>query len=337
MRPWTSSAGGIQQVVRDAQRGLFTVVIAEALDHISRDQADVATLYKHLKFAGVNIVTLAEGEISELHVGLKGTMNALFLKDLAMKTHRGLRGRVKKGKAGGGLCYGYRVLKQFDGNGGPVRGDREIIAEEADIIRHIIQEFAGGKSPKAIATDLNSEGIPGPLGRAWGDTSIRGHITRGTGTLNNELYTGVLVWNRQRFIKDPSTGKRVSRPRCLCRSSDPQKVSLKPEGILGSGQVSWFSGPLSGPENTSNWITSARHGHTHRCRANCVSTDPLALRSGVQPKASVGTSTIVDPPSTVRVAPVTIEASDEQRNAITAATSSGWAGRPRGTSRVTMP
>lgn len=27
----------------------------------------------------------AEGEISELHVGLKGKMNALFLKDLAKK------------------------------------------------------------------------------------------------------------------------------------------------------------------------------------------------------------------------------------------------------------
>ena len=37
---------------------------------------------------------LAEGEINELHVGLKGTMNALFLKDLAAKTHRGQRGRV---------------------------------------------------------------------------------------------------------------------------------------------------------------------------------------------------------------------------------------------------
>ncbi|WP_456305957.1 recombinase family protein [Gluconobacter cerinus] len=65
--------------MQDAQRGEFTVVLAEALDRISRDQADVATLFKHLKFAGVKIVTLAEGEISELHVGLKGTMNALFL------------------------------------------------------------------------------------------------------------------------------------------------------------------------------------------------------------------------------------------------------------------
>ena len=60
--------------------------------------------------ANATLVTLAEGEISELHVGLKSTMNALFLKDLAAKTHRGLRGRVEKGKAGGGLCYGYNGL-----------------------------------------------------------------------------------------------------------------------------------------------------------------------------------------------------------------------------------
>ncbi|NTG25538.1 recombinase family protein [Agrobacterium rhizogenes] len=203
---------GIQRLIRDAQRGEFTIVVAEALDRISRDQADVATLYKHLKFAGVTIVTLAEGEISELHVGLKGTMNALFLKDLAMKTHRGLRGRVEKGKAGGGLCYGYKVVRKFDVNGEPIRGDREIIPHEADTIRRIFREFASGKSPKAIAIDLNNGGIPGPLGRAWGDTSIRGHVSRGKGILNNELYTGVLVWNRQRFLKDPSTGKRVSRP-----------------------------------------------------------------------------------------------------------------------------
>ncbi|WP_198419880.1 recombinase family protein [Pseudaminobacter salicylatoxidans] len=158
----------IQRLVRDAQRGEFNVLLAEALDRISRDQADVATLYKHLKFAGVSIVTLAEGEISELHVGLKGTMNPLFLKDLAMKTHRGLRGRVEKGKAGGGLCYGYKVAKKFDASGEPIRGDREIIPEEADTIRRIFREFAADKSPKAIAVGLNREGVPGPLGRAWG-------------------------------------------------------------------------------------------------------------------------------------------------------------------------
>ena len=39
---------GIQSLLEDARRGLFEIVVAEALDRVSRDQADVATLYKHL-------------------------------------------------------------------------------------------------------------------------------------------------------------------------------------------------------------------------------------------------------------------------------------------------
>jgi site-specific DNA recombinase len=52
-------------------------LVAEALDRFSRDQEDVAALYKHLTFAGVKLATLAEGEINDLHVGFTGTMNAL--------------------------------------------------------------------------------------------------------------------------------------------------------------------------------------------------------------------------------------------------------------------
>ena len=36
-------------------------------------------------------------------------------------------------------------------------------------------------------------------------------MKRGTGIINNELYIGRLIWNRLRYVKDPSTGKRVSR------------------------------------------------------------------------------------------------------------------------------
>ena len=43
---------------------------------MNRDQADVMVPFKHLRFAGVEIVTLAEGEISKPPVGPKGTMNA---------------------------------------------------------------------------------------------------------------------------------------------------------------------------------------------------------------------------------------------------------------------
>ena len=202
---------GIQTLLADARRGAFDIVVAEALDRVSRDQADVAALFKHLQFAGVMIVTLAEGEISELHVGLKGTMNALFLKDLAAKTHRGLRGRVEQGRSGGGLCYGYDVVKATNDAGELVRGERTVNEKEADVVRRVFRDFAAGVSPRAIAQRLNDEGIPGPSGRLWNDSTIRGHAKRGTGLLNNELYIGRLVWNRLRYVKNPGTGKRVSR------------------------------------------------------------------------------------------------------------------------------
>lgn len=41
---------------------------------------------------------------------------------------------------------------------------------------------------------------------------IHGSIQRRNGILNNELYIGRLVWNRQRFVKDPDTRKRIARP-----------------------------------------------------------------------------------------------------------------------------
>jgi site-specific DNA recombinase len=202
---------GIQMLLSDAIAGKFDIIVAEALDRLSRDQEDIAGIFKRLSFADIKIVTLSEGEINHLHIGLKGTMNALFLKDLADKTRRGLRGRVEAGKSGGGKSYGYDVVKSFDGAGEPVRGDRRINQHEADIIARIFTEYSVGKSPKAIAAQFNRDGIPGPTGKTWGQSTINGNRQRGTGILNNELYVGRLVWNRLRYLKDPETGKRISR------------------------------------------------------------------------------------------------------------------------------
>jgi site-specific DNA recombinase len=203
---------GYQKLLEDARNGLFDVVVAESLDRLSRDQEDVAALYKHLSFSGVALVTLAEGHISELHIGLKGTMNAIFLKDLGQKVHRGLEGRVRQGKSGGGLCFGYEVVREYDGRGEPIHGGRRILKAEAEIVLQIFRAFATGRSPRAIALALNAAGVPGPNHKSWGPSTIYGNWRRGTGILNNELYVGRLVWNRQRFVKDPVSRRRQARP-----------------------------------------------------------------------------------------------------------------------------
>ena len=108
-----------QQLLEDTNRDKFDAVVAESLDRLRRDQEDIAHLYKQLSFAGVCLMTLSEGWISELHVGLSGTMGALYLKQLAEKTRRGLRGRVEAGRSGGGNLYGYDAVTKSRSNGEP--------------------------------------------------------------------------------------------------------------------------------------------------------------------------------------------------------------------------
>jgi len=202
---------GIQALMQDAQANRFDIVLSESIDRISRDQEDIAAVYKRLTFAGIHMVTLSEGDINELHIGLKGTMGALYLKDLADKTRRGLRGRIEAGKSGGGNSYGYKVVRKLAPDGTLIRGDRKKDPAEVKIIKRIFKEYAAGKSPRQIAQQLNKETIPGPTSKDWGPSTINGNRERGTGILNNELYIGRLVWNRLRYLKDPYTGKRVSR------------------------------------------------------------------------------------------------------------------------------
>jgi site-specific DNA recombinase len=202
----TLNRSGLRQLLTDATKGMFDVVVTESLDRLSRSQADIASLYEKLTFLNVRIETLADGAVSEIHVGLKGTMSALFLKDLAQKTRRGQLGRVKAGYIPGGKSFGYDVVK-----GGEVRGQRTINAAEAAIVRRIFTEYVKGKGPLAIVRELNQEKVPGPTGGVWNASALLGSPKRRNGILNNELYHGTIVYNRQRFIKDPDTGKRVAR------------------------------------------------------------------------------------------------------------------------------
>jgi site-specific DNA recombinase len=181
---------GYQKLLEDARQGRFDVVVAESLDRLSRDQEHIAGLFKLLSFANIPLMTVAEGEISELHIGLKGTMSALYLKDLAQKTRRGLEGRVRHGQSAGGVSYGYDVVRSIGADGMPTTGERAINATEADIVRRIFADFAQGNSPRAIAAGLNREGTPGPRSNPWGMSTIYGNWRRGTGILNNELYIG---------------------------------------------------------------------------------------------------------------------------------------------------
>lgn len=200
----THNREGLASLMRRAAAGEFDVLVCEALDRLSRDQADLATLRKHLTFHGVAIHTVQDGKVDAMHIGLKGLMGELYLADLAQKTRRGLQARVHAGATAGGRSYGYDLV--------PGQTGQLVINDaEADVVRQIFDAYAAGSTPRSIAVDLNARAVPGPRGGKWNASTINGSRARQNGILSNRLYAGEIVWNRQRFIKNPDTGKRVSR------------------------------------------------------------------------------------------------------------------------------
>jgi hypothetical protein len=189
-------------MLADAKTGHFEIILSESMDRLSRRLADNAQLHDVLTFHQIRLFTKAQGEITKIQVAFFGMMAEQYIDDLRDKTKRGQRGRVEAGKSAGGLAFGYTVLPG---------GDRGIDEAEAETVRRIFRDYAAGVGPRELAATLNKECVPGPRGKPWKDTTIRGHRHRGTGLLNNQLYVGQLVWGRTEYRKNPSTGKRVAR------------------------------------------------------------------------------------------------------------------------------
>lgn len=200
---------GMLRLLEDAKRRRFDLVIAEAQDRLSRSLKDIADIYERLEGAGVAIFTLAEGEISEMHVAFKGGMAAMFLKDMAKKVRRGQRGQVERGRVPGGICYGYQVVHQFGPDGKPIAGLRKIDEEQKAVILRICAEYISGRSTLQIAEGLNRDGIRAPRGGQWNRSTISGNAGRGNGILNNRLYRGEIVYGRVTCRKDPDTGRYI--------------------------------------------------------------------------------------------------------------------------------
>ena len=154
---------GIQAPVAAVKRGDVDIVYADAMDRLSRGLADVATFFEQCKFLGIQIVTREEGFLNRITIRMKGTMNAESLAVTATKTRDALRHRFKLGQNPGGMSFGYQAQIAHDGNGDRIRGLVDNVPEQARVVRSIMTEYVAGRSPGAIAKELNRRGEPAPL------------------------------------------------------------------------------------------------------------------------------------------------------------------------------
>ncbi len=196
---------GLMQLMDAARQHSFDVVVVEALDRLSRDMEDLAGIHKRLSFQGIEIQAVHDGTADAVLIGIRGLVGQMQREDGAKKVRRGMAGVVRDGRHAGGRAYGYRAVL-----GRP--GELEVVAEEAAIVRRIFEAYAAGRTPRDIAHDLNREDIRPPRGQRWNASTINGNARRGAGLIFNDLYVGRIVWNKVRMVKNPDTGRRISRP-----------------------------------------------------------------------------------------------------------------------------
>jgi len=129
----------------------FDCILIDDSSRLTRRLADALNLFERLTFAGVRIVAVSQGVDSEnpqaeLLMSVHGSIDAVYWKELAQKTHRGMQGRALAGFATGGRCFGYQSVRGRDET---VR--LAIKDPEAAIVRRLFEMYAGGLSLKRIA------------------------------------------------------------------------------------------------------------------------------------------------------------------------------------------
>lgn len=244
--PVASRPGGAQ-LLADALAGKFEVLIAEGLDRLSRDIGDQDRIVKRLEHLGIRIVGVADGYDSthrgrKIHRIARGLINELYIDDLRAKIHRGQEGRVCRELLAGGYPYGYRTIAVPDGR------RLEIDEGKAQWVLYIFDRYAAGWSTRRIAHELNILHVRSPKRGTWVSSAIYGSPKKGCGILNNPIYTGLYIWNRSQWVKDPDTDKRkrVERPEHEWRKVEMPALRIVPEDLWQAARARMRARPREG-------------------------------------------------------------------------------------------
>lgn len=148
------------KIIKDAEKGLFQVIIVHKLDRFSRDKYDSAFYKRKLKQCGVKLISVTEQlDDSPESVILESVIEGMaeyYSKNLARETMKGLKENAYQCKHTGGMPpLGYDVNSE----------KKYIINErEAESVRLIFEMYITGYSQSSMVNELNERGFKTKLG-----------------------------------------------------------------------------------------------------------------------------------------------------------------------------
>ena len=196
---------GIEKIQDEVERGTVDAIIVKDLSRLGRHKTQTAMFIDYLREHDVRVLSVTENidtsnEDDELLVGFKGIFNDMYCRDISKKIRAGYKQKQREGIV---LIPPMGYFK--DKNTGEIR----IVEEQAEIIRRIFRLYLSGFGIKAIAKQLNAEGIKSQgyyqeqmLGKKIGSNKPQiarrflWENTRVRRVLENEFYAGTLVCHK---------------------------------------------------------------------------------------------------------------------------------------------
>jgi site-specific DNA recombinase len=210
--------------VRDlVRRGEVAIVIAYAIDRLSRDAAHLHILIDEAERHGVAIAfateSLDSSPIGKVMLSLRGFAAEVEREKIIERTRRGLRARAAAGKLRASRpLFGYRwPIEVIDGEATTIRDRYEVDPATAPMVVRISRDYVGGVSLLALTTRLNDAAIPSPTGRGWNRKTV-------WKMLKNPGYKGEAWAGRQGSVKERGRTRQVKLP--------PEEWTRLPDGTI---------------------------------------------------------------------------------------------------------
>lgn len=209
--------------------GHVDVVLAYALDRLSRKQTHVAIVAEECEQAGARLAFVTEdfddGPVGTFIRGAKAFAAELEREKIKERTQRGLRARVTGGMPAGTAPPPFGLRWRDAAKSG-----YEIDPLTVGVVRRIFAEYDEGKSLRRLAANLEADGVLPPRHAAtgsttWGLTTVR-HI------LTERAYTGVGHAFRYRCTNGSTGRAKVERrpdEECVLLPEGTFPVVIEPE------------------------------------------------------------------------------------------------------------
>jgi DNA invertase Pin-like site-specific DNA recombinase len=159
---------GYDALMAAVERGEVDVIVAYGLSRLWRNRRERAEAIEILRRHRVS-VSLVKGSDLDLSSaagrGIAGMMGEFDTMESELKGERVARAalqRAEQGRANGHVAFGWRRVRTRDANGEVIAWHDELDADQAAVVREIVDRLLEAETIKAIVADLNAREVPPP-------------------------------------------------------------------------------------------------------------------------------------------------------------------------------